>query len=132
MNAEHLWQDHTFHVLLGDLVKAKGNEQLGPIRLQAVLDYAEKKAVVQAAPHHSTALAVVRQPEEEGPAPGFQHAEEDELTDPPATVPAKKKKAPAKAQSTAAYLRERIAARPQPGQVIAEAVAMIKQRLETA
>ena len=39
MNAAELWQDPTFKILFDDLVKAKKNEQLAPIRLQALINY---------------------------------------------------------------------------------------------
>ncbi|MDE2102488.1 MAG: hypothetical protein KGL39_34900 [Patescibacteria group bacterium] len=44
MNATELFNDHTLHILLDDLVKARKSADLGPIRLQAFLDYAEKKS----------------------------------------------------------------------------------------
>ncbi len=45
MNGAELYNDHTLHILLDDLVKARKSPDLGPIRLQAFLDYAEKKSV---------------------------------------------------------------------------------------
>lgn len=44
MNGAELFNDHTLHILLDDLVKARKSQELGPIRLQAFLDYAEKKS----------------------------------------------------------------------------------------
>ena len=44
MNGAELFNDHTLHILLDDLVKARKSPELGPIRLQAFLDYAEKKS----------------------------------------------------------------------------------------
>ena len=39
MNSAELWQDPTFKILFDDLVKAKKNETLAPIRLQALINY---------------------------------------------------------------------------------------------
>ena len=42
--AEELWENHTFRVLLEDLYKARKDEALGPMRLEAVLAYAGRSA----------------------------------------------------------------------------------------
>ena len=41
MNASQLWNDHTFRVLLEDLFKARKDEALGPMRLDALTRYVE-------------------------------------------------------------------------------------------
>lgn len=41
MNAGQLWNDHTFRVLLEDLFKARKDEALGPLRLEAIFRYVE-------------------------------------------------------------------------------------------
>lgn len=41
MNAAQLWNDHTFRVLLEDLFKARKDEALGPLRLEAIFRYVE-------------------------------------------------------------------------------------------
>ena len=46
MNAPQLWNDHTFRVLLDDLFRARKDNSLGPIRLHAILDYAQRNADV--------------------------------------------------------------------------------------
>ena len=41
MNAAQLWNDHTFRVLLEDLFKARKDETMGPLRLEAIFRYVE-------------------------------------------------------------------------------------------
>ncbi len=40
MNVEELWNDFRFRTLLRDLVRNRNDDTLGPMRLQAMLDYA--------------------------------------------------------------------------------------------
>lgn len=46
MNAPQFWNDHTFRVLLDDLFRARKDNSLGPIRLHAILDYAQRNSDV--------------------------------------------------------------------------------------
>jgi hypothetical protein len=39
MNAQELWESHTFHTLLSDIFKARKNSELGPMRLQVLMDW---------------------------------------------------------------------------------------------
>ncbi len=39
MNAQQLWNDHTFHLLLADVFKVRKDATMGPIRLKILLDY---------------------------------------------------------------------------------------------
>ncbi len=39
MNANQLWNDHTFHLLLADVFKVRKDATMGPIRLKILLDY---------------------------------------------------------------------------------------------
>lgn len=41
MTPSQLWNDHTFRVLLDDLFKARRDDQLGPLRLEAIFRYVE-------------------------------------------------------------------------------------------
>lgn len=46
--AEELWNDHTFRVLLEDLVKARKNDDLAKLRLNTLLEYIAPSALTPA------------------------------------------------------------------------------------
>ena len=62
--ASELWQQHTFHILLADLFKARKDIEMGPMRLQVLMDYVlaqgpalPKPAAVTPGPIHRTVAA---------------------------------------------------------------------------
>ena len=59
MTAAQFWESHTFHMLFADLVKARKDAELGPIRLQVLMDWMGKQAGPQAAPARESVQAIL-------------------------------------------------------------------------
>lgn len=113
MTAAELWNDHTFRVLLQDMYKARKDDTMGPMRLDALMMYAAQKlywrpseppVLVPETKSLEQQRQVLRDTLNEGEPP------------PPATLD---------------YLAAQIAARPKPGQVLEEAANFVSKVMAT-
>ena len=109
MNAPQLWNDHTFRVLLDDLFRARKDNSLGPIRLQAIMDYAERMAGVEGPSAQPLTARTM--------APGFVLDDDDSSEEatppiPPRSAPSSLPSAKSKKPSASSHQKEPIAAPP--------------------